>query len=133
MLIMGPFSNGSRELMDKTEMSQVVILLDALDEADPPDELLQQPQAASSSEGGSSSGKQTCPVACGNSILLLITAHLKNLPSHVRFIFTTRPDAAAGQVMPCLERAFLCSVVRMSPAEYTPWPAVAWQQLLSAA
>jgi hypothetical protein len=39
-----------------------------------------------------------CPVVCGNRALQLVSAHLHRLPSCVRFIFTTRPDAATGQV-----------------------------------
>ncbi|PNH11034.1 WD repeat domain-containing protein [Tetrabaena socialis] len=84
----------------------IVLLIDALDEADPPELQL------ATSRGG----KPTCPKVCGNLALQLITNHLCHLPSFVRFIFTTRPEAAAGQVLPCLERTFLGSVMQLSPS-----------------
>ncbi|PNH05170.1 WD repeat domain-containing protein [Tetrabaena socialis] len=84
----------------------VILLIDALDEADPPELQL----------ANISGGKPTCPKACGNLALQLITNHLQHLPSFVRFIFTTRPDAAAGQVLPCLERTFPGSVLHLSPS-----------------
>lgn len=43
---------------------------------------------------------------CGNKALQLVSANLVRLPPCVRFIFTTRPDAASGQVLPCLARTF---------------------------
>ncbi|KAG2452669.1 hypothetical protein HYH02_002902 [Chlamydomonas schloesseri] len=46
------------------------------------------------------------PTACGNSALHVLTSMLRQLPSFVRFIVTTRPDAAFGQVLPSLQRAF---------------------------
>ncbi len=47
------------------------------------------------------------PRVRGNTGLALLTLQLARLPAHlVRFVLTTRPDAAAGQVLPCLRRAF---------------------------
>ncbi|PNH08401.1 Vegetative incompatibility protein HET-E-1 [Tetrabaena socialis] len=88
------------------QQEPVVLLIDALDEADPPELQL----------AISSGGRTTCPRACGNLALQLLTRHLRHLPTNVRFIFTTRPDAAAGQVLPCLERTFPDSVTYLAPS-----------------
>ena len=66
--------------------------MDALDEADP---LSLQLGGQGLTKGGQ---RPSCPVVCGNRALQLLSAHLHRLPPCVRFIFTTRPDAAAGQV-----------------------------------
>ncbi|PNH05496.1 hypothetical protein TSOC_008245, partial [Tetrabaena socialis] len=80
-------------------MEQVVLLLDALDEADPV-----------------TTKANNSPKVCGNQTLQLLTAHLRLLPSNVRLIVTTRPDAAAGQVLPCLDRTFPASVTHLQPS-----------------
>ncbi|KAG2490965.1 hypothetical protein HYH03_010641 [Edaphochlamys debaryana] len=88
----------------------VLVVFDALDEADPP------PSAASSSSS-SASGSPAAPasapgrgprfpILCGNRALQLLTNHLQRLPPCVHFFVTTRPDAASGQVVPALERTF---------------------------
>ncbi|PNH06904.1 WD repeat domain-containing protein, partial [Tetrabaena socialis] len=102
----------------------LVLLIDALDEADPSELQL----------AISNGGKPTCPKACGNLALQLVTNQLHRLPPFVRFIFTTRPDAAAGQVLPCLVRTFPDSVLHLSPTahqwvrshltEHSPWPSI---------
>ncbi|EFJ51825.1 hypothetical protein VOLCADRAFT_87388 [Volvox carteri f. nagariensis] len=110
----------------------VVIVLDALDEAEPvPFTAPAAPCAAGSTSGAEGSGPTpTAPVAvaagilnggggggagigvsrypvlCGNRALQLLTKHLQRLPPEVRFFVTTRPDAASGQVVPALERTF---------------------------
>ncbi|KAG2491745.1 hypothetical protein HYH03_009908 [Edaphochlamys debaryana] len=73
----------------------LVLLIDALDEADPLSEQL----------GGGSSRAQF-PLPVGNRALQLVAKQLARLPPWVRFIFTTRPEAASGQAVPCLHRAF---------------------------
>ena len=92
------------------QQQQVVLLVDALDEADPPELLRATASTASSGDGGEGSAAQqappACPTVCGNSALQLLVSQLSQLPPCVRFIVTTRPDAAAGQVLPCLERTF---------------------------
>ncbi|KAG2491744.1 hypothetical protein HYH03_009907 [Edaphochlamys debaryana] len=84
---------------------QVVLLIDALDEADP----IELQLARSKEERAA-----LCPPVCGNKALQLIIAQLPSLPPWVRFIFTTRPEAAGGQVLPCLARAF--SVTLLQPS-----------------
>ena len=92
----------------------IVLLLDALDEADPLDQQLAalaetggggSDTAAGNSSGsgddgggGGGGGPRPCPLVCGNRALQLVSAHLVRLPPYVRFVFTTRPDAAGGQV-----------------------------------
>ncbi len=109
----------------------VVLLLDALDEADPGE--LQRagavgPNRSSSSnghrhtdQGGGAGGRggyeAACPTVCGNRALQLVVGQLSRLPPCVRFVFTTRPDAAAGQVLPCLERTFPGGVTILKPSE----------------
>ncbi|PNH02254.1 Vegetative incompatibility protein HET-E-1, partial [Tetrabaena socialis] len=95
-------------LKQQTQQRPVVLLIDALDEADPPG--LQRALI--------NGGKPTGPMPCGNQALKLVVDHLHHLPPIVRFIFTTRPDAAASQVLPCLERTFHNSVVwHLNPSE----------------
>ncbi|PNH02253.1 Vegetative incompatibility protein HET-E-1, partial [Tetrabaena socialis] len=95
-------------LEQQTQQRPVVLLIDALDEADPPGLQL------ALTEGG----KPTGPTPCGNQALRLTVDHLHRLPPIVRFISTTRPDAAASQVLPCLERTFHNSIVRhLTPSE----------------
>ncbi|KAG2422512.1 hypothetical protein HXX76_015980 [Chlamydomonas incerta] len=84
-----------RELVDPP--AQVLLLVDALDEGDP---LSLQLGA------GSDSSTPQYPPVLGNKALYLINNCLARLPSYVRFIFTTRPEAAGGQVLPSLGRAF---------------------------
>ncbi|KAG2433318.1 hypothetical protein HXX76_008384 [Chlamydomonas incerta] len=78
--------------------AEVVLLLDALDEADPP------PLAAAGTAADAAA--TSAPAVTGNRTLHLLTSLLVQLPPSVRFIVTTRPDAAAGQVVPALERTF---------------------------
>lgn len=69
----------------------VLILLDALDEADPPEE--QRP------------GYSGCIKACGNQMWsLLVQQLMRSLPPCVRFIVTTRPDALGNKVEPALRQ-----------------------------
>jgi hypothetical protein len=98
-------------LHERDPSQSVVLIVDALDEADPPrmQQRQQQPQKDQGPSGVGSGGAKplpVCPPVCGNRALQLITEHLRRLPACVRFIFTTRPDAAAGQVLPCLRRTF---------------------------
>ena len=73
----------------------VVILLDALDEADPPE---QQRLGFDSSKGVE---------AVGNKTLRILVAFLApQLPKTVRFILTTRPDAVLGDIQTILDRTF---------------------------
>ncbi|PNH07715.1 Vegetative incompatibility protein HET-E-1 [Tetrabaena socialis] len=95
-------------LEEQTQQRPVVLLIDALDEADPPGLQLAL----------TNGGKPTGPTPCGNQALKLVVDHLHHLPPIVRFIFTTRPDAAASQVLPCLERTFHNSIVRhLTPSD----------------
>ncbi|KAG2492079.1 hypothetical protein HYH03_009575 [Edaphochlamys debaryana] len=94
-------------------LPQVVILLDALDEADPLSSQLAAARPASaagpqpSPAAGPSSTPRAYPTACSNPALQLLTNQLVPLrPDMVRFVLTTRPDAAEGEALPCLERAF---------------------------
>ncbi len=108
---------------------QIVILLDALDEADPPAPTT-DPTASSTAnaqrnrlvgaslDGGANArasadgGKATAggggggvPVACGNGALALLTRQLSRLPAGlVRFFVTTTQEAAGGKVLSCLAR-----------------------------
>jgi hypothetical protein len=73
----------------------VVILLDALDEADPPE---QQRPGFDASKGIQ---------AVGNKALRILLAFLvPQLPKNVRFIITTRPAAVLGGIRAVLDRAF---------------------------
>ncbi|KXZ51460.1 hypothetical protein GPECTOR_12g423 [Gonium pectorale] len=69
---------------------QIVILLDALDEADPP-------PAAAATDGGPDGASADAGAAVNQ---------LRDLPPCVRFIVTTRPDAVGGSITSVLERAF---------------------------
>ena len=62
----------------------VYLLVDALDEADPPEQ----------QELGYKGGIK----AAGNKALMLIITHLAQLPPNVRFVFTSRPDAVCGDI-----------------------------------
>ncbi|KAG2427876.1 hypothetical protein HXX76_012196 [Chlamydomonas incerta] len=108
----------------------LVVLLDGLDEADPLLEQLQlhrreqaaqlQPstagggiQPAAAGSGATAAGSAAAaavpdvyPTAFGNPALHLLTTLLSQLPTWVRFVVTTRPEAACGQVLPSLERTF---------------------------
>ncbi|KAG2423194.1 hypothetical protein HXX76_010962 [Chlamydomonas incerta] len=100
------------------DVEPVVIVLDALDEADP----VVPFSAALAAGGGAGGGASTvldgtgvgagaasggrCPVLVGNRALQLLTTQLQRLPGCVRFFVTTRPDAASGQVVAALERTF---------------------------
>ena len=84
----------------------VVLLLDALDEADPPE---QQRADYDRSSG--------CVAPAGNKALHLVIAHLSKLPPNFRLIVTTRPDAVLGDVMSTLSRTFGGSLCRVSPHE----------------
>ncbi|KXZ42624.1 hypothetical protein GPECTOR_129g554 [Gonium pectorale] len=111
----------------------VILLIDALDEADPPRAPAPAttatttaaaaassppPGAPARSASGASAASTapapaaapleapSAPLVAGNRTLHLLTAHLVRLPPCVRFILTTRPDGASGQVLPCLERTF---------------------------
>lgn len=83
-LLLGPLKDAN---------SPVVFLIDALDEADPPEQ--QMPDF----EG--------CIKACGNVVLSVIIKLLaRQLPECMRFIITTRPDAVCGDVEKVLARNF---------------------------
>ena len=70
-----------------------MILIDAIDEGDPPE------QQVMGFKGGVMAG--------GNKALALIVRLMADkLPRNVRFLFTTRPDAACGGIQAILERAF---------------------------
>ncbi|KXZ55724.1 hypothetical protein GPECTOR_2g1274 [Gonium pectorale] len=68
---------------------QLVLLIDGLDEADPP------PPTATT----------TTTTATATITAAASPAILARLPPPVRFVLTTRPGAAGGQVLPCLRRA----------------------------
>ncbi|KAK3241653.1 hypothetical protein CYMTET_48601 [Cymbomonas tetramitiformis] len=79
----------------------VLILLDALDEADPPEQYLP--------------GFRGNVKACGNKTLQLLTRQLVQLGANVRFVITTRPDAVCSQIEPLLGRVFAGSVTLLRP------------------
>ncbi|KAK3267376.1 hypothetical protein CYMTET_24063, partial [Cymbomonas tetramitiformis] len=79
----------------------VLILLDALDEADPPEQYLP--------------GFRGNVKACGNKTLQLLTRQLVQLGANVRFVITTRPDAVCSQIEPLLGRIFADSVTLLGP------------------
>ncbi|GFR51163.1 hypothetical protein Agub_g13520, partial [Astrephomene gubernaculifera] len=89
---------------------QVLIILDALDEADPAPSLSSSTSSSSSSPSSPASpasSQPRYPVLCGNRALQLLAHHLQRLPPRrVRFFLTTRPDAAGGRVVACLDRTF---------------------------
>ena len=97
------------ELLIKAPLSQVdhlpiVLVIDALDEADPPEQF--------SSAFNSRSVK-----ACGNKTLVLLRQCLSKLGDRVRFIITTRPDAICGQVQSVLESTFEGGILFVEPTE----------------
>eukprot|EP00798_Chlamydomonas_sp_ICE-L_P032103 gene32103-16616_t len=75
----------------------VVLLIDALDEADPPEQQLPD------FDGN--------VLACGNATVQLITKDLVKLPANFRFIFTTRPDALCDGIERVLRISFPGMVV----------------------
>ena len=82
----------------------MLILVDALDEGDPPEQQVQ------GFKGGVAAG--------GNKALALIVRLLADkLPHNVRFLFTTRPDAACGGIQAILSRAFPDARVRFVTPE----------------
>lgn len=70
----------------------VLLLFDALDEADPAEQ--QRP------------GFSGSVLACGNEALKLLRLQLERLPPNVRFLFTTRPEALCGGMQGALSRMF---------------------------
>ncbi|GIL88536.1 hypothetical protein Vretifemale_16496, partial [Volvox reticuliferus] len=93
----------------------VLVILDALDEAEPVPFATPAGGGGGDAPGGGGGGggpapkspaANSFPVICGNRALQLLTKHLQRLPPAVRFFVTTRPDAASGQVIPSLERTF---------------------------
>ncbi|KAG2452670.1 hypothetical protein HYH02_002903 [Chlamydomonas schloesseri] len=62
--------------------------------------------AAAGNVSSAAAARRAYPTACSNSALQLLTGSLRRLPAWVRFVVTTRPDAASGQVLPSLQRAF---------------------------
>ena len=81
-------------------LGQVVVLIDALDEGDPPE---QQRADFDATEVGI--------VPVGNKALQVLVNYLAELPPNFRFIVTTRPDAVLGNVLGVLERCFSCLMV----------------------
>eukprot|EP00854_Cymbomonas_tetramitiformis_P012468 gene12468-14732_t len=79
----------------------VVIMLDALDEADPAEQYLP--------------GFRGNVKACGNKTLQLLTRQLVQLGANVRFVITARPDAVCSQIEPLLGRVFADSVTLLQP------------------
>lgn len=71
---------------------EVIILIDALDEADPPEQ--QQPNFNGT------------VMACGNAAVQLIAHELVKLPHNIRFIFSARPDALCGGMERTLKAAY---------------------------
>ncbi|GAX81308.1 hypothetical protein CEUSTIGMA_g8739.t1 [Chlamydomonas eustigma] len=71
---------------------KIVIMVDALDEGDP----LEQQQSGFT--GGIMAG--------GNKALNLIVTCFSELPHNIRFIFSSRPDAACNHMQAILQRAF---------------------------
>jgi len=82
-----------------------VILLDALDEADPVEQ--QQIQQALTDADPVELAKQFSVKANGNKTLSLLLKYMvPRLPRTVRFIVTSRPDAVCGGMQATMERAF---------------------------
>lgn len=74
----------------------VVLLIDALDEADPPEE----------QHADFDSTKATVK-ACGNAVLsALVSTLAPRLPANVKFIITTRPEACCRGIKDVLSRTF---------------------------
>ncbi|PNH10474.1 WD repeat domain-containing protein, partial [Tetrabaena socialis] len=79
----------------------IVLLIDALDEADPQDD------GTAAEEGGTYDGTAVRGVAvCGNKAYQLLANQLKTLPANVRVVVTTRPDAMGGGVRAALDATF---------------------------
>jgi hypothetical protein len=93
---------GSAQSTCGRNLPRQVLLLDALDEADPAATAVAGPRAGAGGPGpgpgAGGGGGGPYPVLCGNPALQLLTNHLQRLPACVRFFLTTRPDAASGQV-----------------------------------
>jgi hypothetical protein len=98
-----------------THRPQVVLLLDALDEADPPPAVLEAPARINPLTGRPVSARPASarsvavaapPPPCSNKVVQLLTSLLTRLPPCVRFILTTRPDAVGGSVCGLLDRTF---------------------------
>lgn len=71
----------------------VFLLIDAIDEGDPPEQ--QRPDFKGSI------------MACANKALVLILQHLApKLPTNVRFLLSSRPDAVGGGIQDILRRRF---------------------------
>lgn len=94
----------------------IVILLDALDEADPVDEQAAAAAAAAAAAEAVRAGadpsllnkikpKLQSVVPCGNKVLQFIKNQLLALPDNVRLIVSTRPEAVAGRVLMSLRKA----------------------------
>ena len=81
----------------------VLLVIDALDEADPPEQQV---------EGFAGNVKP-----CGNKTLQLLIRRLAHLPEGVRFVITTRSDAVCGQVKGVLARAFEDSIAFVRPGQ----------------
>ena len=78
--------------------------MDALDEGDPPE------QQVLGFKGGVRAG--------GNQALSLVVGYLaETLPANVRFIFTTRPQAACGQIKDIMERTFPSTIQFLTQPE----------------
>eukprot|EP00198_Chlamydomonas_reinhardtii_P000796 XP_001690131.1 flagellar associated protein [Chlamydomonas reinhardtii] len=93
---------------------QVVLLLDALDEADPPPALVEAPARIDPLTGRPTTARPAsarstvaaAPPPCSNKVVQLLTSLLTRLPPCVRFLLTTRPDAVGGSVCGLLDRTF---------------------------
>ena len=83
--------------------SPIFILIDALDESDP----LEQQQAGSN--------ESTKPVA-NRAMYAFSSLLIPNLPTTVRFIFTTRPDAMGDNIEKVLRRSFNDSIQLINPS-----------------
>lgn len=94
--------------------TQVVLLLDALDEADPPPALVEAPARIDPLTGRPTTARPAsarstvaaAPPPCSNKVVQLLTSLLTRLPPCVRFLLTTRPDAVGGSVCGLLDRTF---------------------------
>lgn len=105
---------------------QVVLLLDALDEADPLQEQLAAAAAAAreamaadgdSMHGQPLDGMNLC-IPAGNRLLhLLQDKCLRSLPDNVRFIITTRADAVGGRVLEALRSISDDSYAELKPQQ----------------
>jgi hypothetical protein len=96
---------------------EVVILIDALDEGDPPEQLQMQQMIDLEGQDAIEVAKVVCVKACGNEVLALVVGLLPTLPPNVRFIFTSRPDAVCNGIRSTLNRAFASSVTFIDSPE----------------